>query len=546
MRLLLYYMLHSLKNQILKLCKSWVVVFILVCALIGGGLGLFAAEMEEAVTDGDEYYEEIPENEIYEDEEIIIEEELSPELINNIGELVCGGILLLYLVFSIYSADKSGSSIFLMADVNLLFSAPMKPQSVLMFRLLCQIGVMFLSSVYIGFQIPNLYYNLGFSLVSCIAIIIVLVLMIIYGRLISVLIYSVSSTYAKLKKFLTPAYLSVLAVIAAAFVAVKQSSGLGWYESAVSFFNSDISLYIPIWGWLKAIFVYALEQNIVMMAVMSLVSVVGIILLVWFIWSIKVDFYEDAMAKSSEMAEKMAQAKSEGKQLAKRSKDRSDRLKRNGELGGSGASVIFTKEMYNRARFGKFFIVTKTCAVYLCVSVFASSVLGMPFEGIAIGLAVMAFFRALGDTVTKEVSMDSFLLIPEPPFKKVFYAHLAAVVNCVIDTLPAIVVTAIVSKASIVDALVYLLVVAAVDFYSSGFVTAIDLSLPTSVSFTIKQVITVMFVYFGIVPIVIVGCITGVAFESLSIGIVSGGISAVVLAIVSVLVSSRLLYTGKK
>ena len=42
MRLLLYYMMHSLKNQILKLCKSWVVVFILVCALIGGGLGLFA------------------------------------------------------------------------------------------------------------------------------------------------------------------------------------------------------------------------------------------------------------------------------------------------------------------------------------------------------------------------------------------------------------------------------------------------------------------------------------------------------------------------
>ena len=43
--------------------------------------------------------------------------------------------MLAVFVFFALSADRNGSKIFLPADVNLLFASPMKPQSVLMFRL---------------------------------------------------------------------------------------------------------------------------------------------------------------------------------------------------------------------------------------------------------------------------------------------------------------------------------------------------------------------------------------------------------------------------
>ena len=45
MRLTLYYILHTVKNQIRKLCRTWVAVFLLVCLAIGVIFGLGAAAL---------------------------------------------------------------------------------------------------------------------------------------------------------------------------------------------------------------------------------------------------------------------------------------------------------------------------------------------------------------------------------------------------------------------------------------------------------------------------------------------------------------------
>ena len=47
MRLFLYYALHSVKNQLKKLFKTWVLIFIVVCMLIGGLIGFGAATPEQ-------------------------------------------------------------------------------------------------------------------------------------------------------------------------------------------------------------------------------------------------------------------------------------------------------------------------------------------------------------------------------------------------------------------------------------------------------------------------------------------------------------------
>ena len=43
MRLFAYYALHALKNQIRKLFKTWIAVFILVCFVMGAVIGIGAA-----------------------------------------------------------------------------------------------------------------------------------------------------------------------------------------------------------------------------------------------------------------------------------------------------------------------------------------------------------------------------------------------------------------------------------------------------------------------------------------------------------------------
>lgn len=45
MRMTFYYLWHSFKNQIKKLCRTWVVVFILACMLFGGLIGVLVGSI---------------------------------------------------------------------------------------------------------------------------------------------------------------------------------------------------------------------------------------------------------------------------------------------------------------------------------------------------------------------------------------------------------------------------------------------------------------------------------------------------------------------
>ena len=174
-----------------------------------------------------------------------------------------GGIALLVLVFGVLGADKSGGAIFLPADVNLLFPAPIKPQTVLLFRLLMQMGGMIFATVYLLFQIPALVLSTGLGGLVVFALLAAWVLVLIFSRLVSVLCYTVTATYPQLKKYLRKGLLAVLLVLALVFLLYARSRE-NYFEAALSFFNAPLTRYIPLWGWLKAMVVFSLEGNILL------------------------------------------------------------------------------------------------------------------------------------------------------------------------------------------------------------------------------------------------------------------------------------------
>ena len=49
MRLFGYYALHSFVNQLKKLCRTWVLVFILVCLVLGGLIARASAAKEQFI-----------------------------------------------------------------------------------------------------------------------------------------------------------------------------------------------------------------------------------------------------------------------------------------------------------------------------------------------------------------------------------------------------------------------------------------------------------------------------------------------------------------
>lgn len=511
--------------------KTWLAIFlvIFVISLIFG----FVASM----IDDDESYEddEYVDVETGDDEAGFLE--ASGLTMDDALELMVGAVVLVILFFYLLNADKNGSRIFMPADVNLLFPSPMKPQSVLMFRLSTQLGIALLGGFYMIFQLPNLTLNMGLSVWAAIALVVAWGVMSACAILLQMLLYTLASTYPSVKRFLRPVIFGVLAAIAVGFVIFARSTGLGYIASAVRFFNAPVTRFIPVWGWIKGFCVFVSEGNILGVVLTALATVVFMAVLVYVIWHIKADFYEDAMAKSEETAELLElanQEKSTG--LIRRKKDRSERLRRDGLTRGEGASVFFHKALYNRFRFAHLGVFTKTSELYIvaaaavaCVCRFAAET--QSFTALGLVLAGLVFFRALGNPVVQDVNTSFFVLIPEGVWSKFFWSLFGGTANCFLDILPATVIGALILGADPLSALAWIPLIVSMDFYASSVITFIELSCPVSTGKLLKQIVGILFVYFGLAPMVIC-VVVGFALGAPTAGFVASAIINAALGLV--------------
>lgn len=528
MRLFFYYAAHTFKNQIRKLFKSWLIVFFLVCALLGGLIGFGGAwisdrmggepEGEYAAEPEEEYTEE------YEDDEPLFLLTFSDEPLT-LFELIAGAVILAVFVFDIFGADKNGSAIFLPADAKLLFPSPMRPQSVLMFRLATQLGVALAASLWLLFQLPALSDSLGLGLWAGLSMVLAWALTIVLGRLMQVLFYLLCAAHPGLKPWLRRGVYILLALTAGGYYLFWRGSGLGPLDAAMAFFCGGASRLVPFWGWVKGVFCYAAEGDPAGALGCLAACIVGGAALAWAIWHVRADFYEDALARSEEMAELLDRAQSEGAGVVRRKKDRSDRLRRDGFRHGAGANVYFFKTMYNRFRFAHLGFFTKTMELYI-VAAAGVAALCRFVAGIdaalpaALVLAGLAFFRALGDPLEQDTGLAMFVMIPERTGKKLFFSLMGGVACCVLDALPGMLAAALFG-ASLPRLLAWLPFIASVDMYATAAGSFIGASVNASAGKQIKQVVQVMFVYFGLLPDIALIAVLGFVFEHMALAAVA-------------------------
>ncbi len=514
-----YYALHTFKNQLKKLFKTWVLVFFLVCVLLGVAIGFIAA-----LVDGGEDGDLPPEGEIVEE---IEEPDEAPdtETVATVVELAAGALVMVIFFFYALNADKNGSAIFQPADVNLLFPSPMRPQSVLMFRLATQMGVGILGSVYMLFQLPNLTMGLGLSLWSALALMGAWCFTVVFGVLIQLALYTLSATYPAVKRNLRRGLYLLVAAIAVAFILYASRSGEGWLPAANSFFNAPVTRFIPFWGWIKGFAGFAVRGNVTGALLSLLALLLGGGLLVYIIWNIKADFYEDAMAKSEERAELMAAAQSDAAGVAvRRKKDRNEKLLRDGLNRGRGANVYFWKTMYNRRRFAHLGFLTKTMETYIAAALLVAAVCRFaahtdPLIPMALTVGALAFFRSLGNPLVQDTGMGFFLLIPESTWAKLFWSLMGSTVCCALDVLPALLLGALLGGSNLLYALLTVPAIVSVDFYATAVGVFIGLSAPVSAGKMLKQILQVVFFYFGLLPDVVIAVVGMAVFHAAPVAI---------------------------
>ncbi len=552
MRLYLYYAAHSFVNQIKKLFRSWVAIFILVCFLFGVIIGVGAAILGDAYTeDNPEQTEQTEQTEAADSQEEPAggeDESFGKENAKAVMGLAVTGILLVMFLFYIWRSDKSGSQIFLMADVNLLFSAPKKPQSVLMFRLMSQIFVLIFAGCYLGFQIPNLVNNLGLAVGTAVSLVLAWVFAIVYSQLISVLVYTVTSTHTRLKRYITPFVLVVIGLIVGSFSLYYFTSGKPLFESLDSFFNGGFANWIPVIGWIKGMVVFSMDGNLAMSLVCIGLLILGIVLIPLAVWRIPADFYEDAMAGSQIREERMAAARA-GIAARRRSKDRGDNVRRDG-LWGSGANMFFTKTLYNRFRFAILKVFSKTSLFYLAlaliVSVFMVFVLKTRnFYVAGFGLCVIVFFRSLANPLSTDMEKPYFLMVPASSHAKVMWSSLGGLVDCALDLLPALILSAVFLRGPVPVVIGMFLLALSLNFYVSQVLLLLDLTLPSSIAPQVKQAISVMFVYFGLVPPIAAVAVFGLFF-SLTVAAYLAAVLVLLIGLMVFAFSPLILDRGKK
>ncbi len=525
MKLFCYYALHSFKNQLKKLFKTWMLVFLLACVLFGAVIGIFAATVEDAMVGDDasdeELVEEVPDE----------ADEIPPEILPGLIELISGGVILLILVTHVMGADKNGSAIFLPADVTLLFASPMKPQSVLLFRLMTQLGVMLGSTIYLLFQLPNLILNIGMTPWQAVGLMAALLLTLGMGKLLQVLFYVLTATFPKCKKYFRKGLYALLLLVAGSFILYQRNSGTDYFTASMAFFNHKVTRFIPLWGWLKALLVCVMNGSVVGICLSIFAILAGGAGLVYIIWHIKADFYEDAMAKSEETAELQEVAQAESSTgFVQRKKARSEKLRRDGLRHGWGASAFFFRAMYNRFRFAHLGIFTKTSETYLVAAVgisalckFAIGVNGV--VPVVLVLSFLAFYRTLGNPLQEDTSKDFFRIIPESAGKKLFWSILSGTVTCLMDLIPAMTAVLLFFPGNPLPLLAWMVFILSIDFYGTNVTAFIDLSTPSNAGKILKQLIAILFIYFGLLPDAI----------SIVVGYTSGnlGLGALVAAIIN-------------
>jgi hypothetical protein len=529
MRLFFYYFTHTFVNTIKKLMKTWVAIIVIM--MVFGGLIGFAGSLFGRDKNDDPSETTVTTEDVTGEDgslDVEIESAMDEWRFSNlmkkydltkeqVVDLAISALFLLLLATNIINSQNS-SKIFLPADVPMLFASPMKPQSVLMFRLISTLGTSLFISLFMIFQLPNLIHNLGFGMWGAFSMLIVYSLILIFSTLVQVVFYTITSKMKSGTGNIKNALAVVYGLIAVGFAAYTFANKMSVVEGLFSFFANPLTHWVPFWGWLRGISYYAIAGNVTMSLVYLGLFIAACALLILFVWKMKADFYEDAMFAAEHKAEQLESARNASKgAVMTRDKERKGKIDREGFHYGNGANVFFYKAVFNRFRFAKLKIFSTTMIVYTVIAGVAAwlartAPLDDAFFIPAAVLGIMAFYRTLGDPIREDTSRDFFVLVPEKHYAKIMYSLLGCLAVTAIDLAFPIVISAIILGANPVSVLVWFLFILSISFFATVAGTLISLSLPKDQMQTISVIVQMMFFYFGLTPsagAVIVGIISG-------------------------------------
>lgn len=560
MKLFLYYISHSFVNILKRAMKSWLAI-IIVCMVVGIVMGICISLASDS--DKEESAEHTATVEIQGDAEAeisgngdastAVKETGVKKALHDRGlskieviDLAVSLAFFVQLAISIMGSKNAGK-LFQPGDVPMLFASPLKPQSVMLFRLTGSLAASMLITVYMLFQLPNLIYNVNLGTWGAVSIVVVYGLFLIFGTLIQVTFYTITSRMQK-KVNINNWLIGFFAVVVGAFAVYAFATGQDVTDASFGFFANKYTYFVPFWGWMRGVCHYAIIGEVGMSLMYLALTLFAFALLILFIWNMKADFYEDALLETDRKAKMIEEARaSSSGGIMTRERNRSEKMDRDGFRYGSGSMVFFYKTLFNRFRLAYFKLFSKTMLVYLIIAGGASILvrykLETNFDIFLIPVFIlggMVFYRTLGNPLREDTSREFFVLIPASPMEKLWCSMLGGVCVTAIDLSIPFILSAVITGASVSQAITWFLFILSIDLFGTATGTFINVSVPGETGQTLKTMAQIMFLYFGLLPSVVF-IIVGMLLHVLPMMLLIGTACNVALAALFILFTPHFL-----
>ncbi|MBQ7598174.1 MAG: putative ABC exporter domain-containing protein [Clostridia bacterium] len=340
------------------------------------------------------------------------------ESLRDFGELeaILLGIYSVVFILIAKNGFVNGAAMFSMSDVNLLFDAPFRPKTMLSYGLFSQMGHALSLGIVLVYQYSWLRSAYGISLIKLLAIVIGYAMTVFLAQMLAMLIYSLTSGSDRKCRIAKVIFYGVWVVFLALFAEKVLSSPGELLPRVVAAANSPLMHLLPVVGFLRFGVAGALTQR--WNAVLIALCCFAVCVVVYYVLVslLRIDFYEDVL-KAAEVSFSAITARKEGK--AQELAPRNVKVGKTGLSRGEGAAVIGVKHAIENRR-SRFLLFDLMSVIFAAATVVFALIIKDVIGAFAFSIYMMVLSVGSGRWA-KELTLPYVYLIPEPPFKKLFY-----------------------------------------------------------------------------------------------------------------------------
>ena len=368
------------------------------------------------------------------------------------------GLIVLAFYGMIFVADvlkgfSSGATFFTMADVNLLFSAPIRPKRILFYGLIRQVGMTLWVGVFIFFEYGLLHNTYGVDLGQLFLLVLGYGFTYFCAEITAMAIYIFVNGNPVRKRWMRIGLYAFVAllVLAVAYPFV-QNGFINPLESLSEGAASPLASFFPVLGWAKSFAYMALTRNMGMAFLFLALMVLFIAAMVLLITKMQSDFYEDVL-QATEVTYAQKEAAKEGK-VQEASLSLTGGKVNRGHTGlrkGWGAGVFYYKHMLENRRAGIFFFDKMSLLFLVIGGIMAFFMRDFGLIGMFSMFTYFQLFTSATGRWLRELDIHYVYLIPERPFSKLIHLCMENICKVAVDATVTMLLIGLIIGASPVE-----------------------------------------------------------------------------------------------